>query len=162
MDPVTVLGGLSLLGGLIGSMAESDDARRQGREEAAALAENARMARFAAMDARDRGMADAGRARMAGSQVIGEQKAAIGASGVDPSSGSALALMADSRMMSELDAKTLEVNAAREAWGLNKQADAYDAQSRRARKRGSNAAAGALLGGLAGGAAAGARLYERG
>lgn len=162
MDPITGLGALSLFGGLVGSIASAGDAERQGREDAQAFERNARLARLAAMDAESRGAQEAGRARMKGTQVIGEQKVAFAASGVDVSSGSPLALMADSRMMSELDAQTLKNNAAREAWGLRMEADDLDKQAKRSRQRGRNSAYGALFGGIANFGAGAAGMYERG
>lgn len=49
--------------------------------------------------------------------VIGTQRAAIAASGVDVNSGSSVDVQADTAYTGELDAMTIRANAAREAWG---------------------------------------------
>jgi hypothetical protein len=56
--------------------------------------------------------------------------------------------MADTRMMSELDAQTIRNNAAREAWGLNQQSSQLVEQARQAERAGRLAAGATLLGGL--------------
>lgn len=143
-----ILGGLAVAGGIISAIGAHEDAEAQ---EAAAK-ENARLARLAAADAMQRGTTEAGRARMEGSRVIGEQKALFGASGIDPSVGSPLALMADSRLMSELDAATIQNNAAREAWGLRTQAAQFKREAAAANTRGKFAVASSILGGVSQGA----------
>jgi hypothetical protein len=64
---------------------------------------------------------DAGRVRSAGTQTIAKQATAYTASGVDASQGTPLSVMADTRLMSELDARTLENNAARKVRGFREQ-----------------------------------------
>lgn len=103
-----------------------------------------------AADARQRGAAEEGRTRMAGSRAIGEAKTAITASNIETSSGSAANALADIRMFSELDALTVRSNAAREAWGHEAQAAILE-QSRKAKKKqGRNAVLGSFLGTAAG------------
>lgn len=55
--------------------------------------------------------------RQAVKGVIGSQRAAQGASGVDVNDGSSLDVQADTAYTGELDAITIRANAAREAWG---------------------------------------------
>jgi hypothetical protein len=140
---------------LAGGAAQAFGQDQQLAGEAKTARENAYLARLAASDVERRAGQDAGRARTAGTQVIAEQRAAFGASGVDGSSGSPLALMADSRLMSELDALTIRNNAAREAWGLRTQARQLATRARQINDSRGPAALGTLLG--AGGSAYAAR-----
>lgn len=113
--------------------------------------ENATMAREAAADATARGNQEAGRTRIKASQLIGAQKTAYAASGVDSTVGTAADVQASTRMVSELDAKTIENNAAREAWGFRKQGSRFTGEAARIRTRGDAKIAGTLLGALGGG-----------
>lgn len=146
-EPVTMTAGLALLN-FAGSAAQSWGQQQAAFQQAQFDRLQARMADMAAGDARQRGAQEAGRVRMQGSRIVGEQKAAMGASGVDPSTGSPLALMADTRLISELDAATLQNNAAREAWGYSVQAESLRLRAKQAEQAGSFAAAGTILGGL--------------
>jgi hypothetical protein len=136
--------GASLLGSVLSGIGQKQAADAQ----ADADEENARLLRKRALEVLQEGGAQAGRARMAGSQVIGKQKVAFAASGVDSTSGSALALMADSRLMSEVDALTLANNAAREARGIQAQAAQLERQAGAARRAGDWGLVGSLLGGI--------------
>lgn len=126
--------------GAVGSIQQGDEAKRAAKA-------NARMMRLAAADAERRGGVQAGQARMAGSQVIAQQQAIQGASGIDPGTGTAVRLAEVSRGMSELDAQTIRNNAAREAWGLRVGADETIRQGEAAQSASRWAAAGQLLGG---------------
>ena len=81
---------------------------------------NIELARTAAADAIQRGQADAAKTRFSAQQAIARQKVAFGASGVDASVGTPVSLGASTAAMAELDARTIENNAAREAWGYAK------------------------------------------
>lgn len=151
MWPAIIAAAMQVGGGIISGIS----ARQQAEAAAKAARQNARMARAAAADARMRGNSEAGRARMKGSQVIGEAKVAMAASGEDPSQGSALKALVASRVLSEADARTIQNNAAREAWGLDKQAANYTAQAKAAHRAGNWA----LLGGLVGGASSAGGAY---
>lgn len=69
------------------------------------------------------GQAQAQRVRERGSQLIAKQKTAYTSSGIDASSGTALSVMSDTRLMSELDAQTVENDAARKVWGYRLERD---------------------------------------
>lgn len=146
--PLIVAGiaaGVSLLGNIIGGAGQKSQADAQ----AAADEANARLLRQRALEVQQEGQRQSGRARMAGSQAISGQKVAFAANGVDSTSGTPLALMADSRMMSELDAITLRNNAAREARGLQTQAYGLERQAKAAHRAGNWALGGSIIGGLA-------------
>lgn len=140
-----IAAGVSLLGAGVSAFGQ----HQAGQDAEAAAKRNARLARLAAADAVQRGAMEAGRTRMQGTQTIGAQKTAMAASGVDVSSGSPLALMADTRMLSEMDARMIENNAAREAWGLRTGASEMVRQGKAAAQAGTLGAAGTLLGGAA-------------
>ncbi len=60
---------------------------------------------------------EAQKARMMGSRLISRQNVAAANSGVDPTVGTPASVMADTRLMSELDARMAESNASREVRG---------------------------------------------
>ncbi len=158
LSATTVLAGAGIATGLAGSGISAYGQYEQSQAEGRALDANARRTQAAAADALRRGANEAGQARIEGTKVIGEQKAAIAAAGVDVSSGSAVDLMAETRRTSELDAKTIQNNAAREAWGLRMEADDMRRQAARVRKAGKYGAVGTILGGLSGAASGASRL----
>lgn len=126
-----------------------DSARRQIQDK-----DNAKLALSAAADAVARGNQEAGRARIQASQLIAKQQVAYANSGVDPTVGTPTNVMADTRMMSELDAKTIENNAAREAYGFRKYGIQYQGQASLEASRQRYRTASTILGGLGRGAAA--------
>src|SRR5574340_955015 len=64
---------------------------------------NALVARRAAIDAIQRGTAEAGKQTMEGSRVIGKARSAAGASGVDVASSSVLDVLGTTRMYAKLN-----------------------------------------------------------
>jgi hypothetical protein len=100
-----------------------------------------------AEDALNRGKRDEMTHRMRVAQIKSRQRAAFGASGVDPLSGSASDILADTAMMGELDALTIRSNAEREAYAHLTGAQNSGAQGRLSRLRGQSGAAGTLLSG---------------
>jgi len=121
---------------------------QQGNYEAKVENQNAQFLEGAAGVAQQRGGNAAGLRRMKGSQDIGEARASAGASGLDVGSGSVVDMIADSRMLSELDAQTETNNAAREAWGYKVQATEARARAKLAKTKSRYNAAATLLGGL--------------
>lgn len=106
------------MGGMVEAVAGAfgDAAEDQGIHQE--ITANTAIAQRGGVDAIERGNREAGLARIAGTRVAGQQRLAYTAAGVDASSGTALNVMADSKMMSNLDAATLENNALREAMGF--------------------------------------------
>lgn len=78
---------------------------------------NARVGELQAQDSIQRGEFDVRQQRMATRSLIGAQRAAYGAQGVELDEGSALQVQRDSAGFGELDALMVRNNAAREAWG---------------------------------------------
>jgi hypothetical protein len=137
-EPMTLLGIGSYVAGQVGEGVA-------GIENAKTLRGNAEIAEKGAADALARGGEEAGRLRSAATQLIGRQRTAFGASGVDVASDAVQALTESTRSVSEQDVETIRLNAAREAWGLSKQAEQFREQGRRELRK-----SGVLTSGLAG------------
>jgi hypothetical protein len=105
---------LSSAAGIVGG--DQEEAIRQQQ-----FADNLVAVRQQEADARARGGYAAGQLRMQASQLAARQRVAYANSGVDISEGTPAATMAATRVMGELDAETAVNNAAREAWGYQRQ-----------------------------------------
>jgi hypothetical protein len=103
---------------------------------------NAGLADRQAKDALTRGRLDENRVRADTRGLMGAQRAALGASGVDLTVGSPLDVQADAAGIGEVDARTIRNNARREAYGY--QVDAVNLRTRAGMTRtaGRNQAAG--------------------
>lgn len=119
-------GGIGLISGLFGASAEEEAAAEAKRQ----ALRNKAIADMAAKDAVDRGEAAIGRHKLQVGQLQGRQRAALGASGVVGSEGSARDIQADTAGMAQLDQLTMRANAAREAWGFKMQGEGIMAQQR--------------------------------
>lgn len=111
----------------VGSIEANRIASKVAAEDAKA---NIEIARQAGADAIARGAQEAAKKRMEAAQVIGRQRVAFGASGVDGSVGTPVELAASTRMFSELDARTIENNAFREAMGFKATEDKINRQTK--------------------------------
>jgi hypothetical protein len=131
----------SMASGLLGSELERVAAQDEARQ-------NKQMADAAAADALQRGEREAGQARAQTSQLVGAQNVAYAGSGVDASVGTAANVQAATRAMGELDARTLENNAAREAWGFRTYGVKYQQQAQLANTRARIGTAATILGGV--------------
>lgn len=147
-DPATfslAVGALTSVAGtgleLSAEIQESDARRNE-------LRNNARLADLAATDATSRGMSEAGKQRMAGSQLVAKQFVGYANSGVDPTQGTAARTQEWTRAVSELDAQTLQNNAAREAWGFKTKANEMRTEEVNERRRSENRRWGTVLGGV--------------
>ena len=123
---------------VVSSVAQANQARAQADLEASAAA-----------DASQRGAAEAGKIRMAGSLAIGEAKTQVAASGIDAQSGSPLDAMESIRSGSELDATTSLLNGKRAAWGHTYQSSLYKQAGDNALVQGGLAAGASFLSGAA-------------
>ncbi|GAB5471419.1 MAG: phage protein [Rhodospirillales bacterium] len=115
---------------------------------------NAVLAERQARDAEERGRVERQRYLMQSSQLRGQERAALAASGLDISSGSPLQAIGDSAALAALDAGTITSNAAREAHGIRVQGVDYTNQAtlhrqagRSALSRGRSAQTAGFLGG---------------
>lgn len=119
--------------GLAGSVSQASMARASGRLEAKSYETNRALAEEQAKDAIRLGEEEVARRRLETRRLIGAQRAAAAASGIDPTSGSPLELALDAASLSELDAMTIRNNAYRAAWGYRVQAIDYRTRARMAR-----------------------------
>lgn len=118
----------------------------------AKLAEiNAQITEGQARDILQQGNEAQAAVKMKGAQIKSGQRVAMGASGVDLASETAVALQTSTDYLAELDAKTVKLNALRSAWGQRMQAVNLRSQAGMARASASAinpimAATGTLLG----------------
>lgn len=106
---------------------------------------NARMAEWQARDAERRGDEAANRHRAQVTRMIGSQRAALAAQGVNVEDGSAAEVQLDTAMLGEMDALTIRNNAAREALGYRAQAIDYRRRGALERSQSGIAALGTIL-----------------
>ena len=107
---------------MAGNGFEAEDKAAANSRNLASLRGDAALEDSAAADAVNRGGIQAGRTRMAGSGEIAKQGLAYSASGVDATVGTPSDTAAGSALFNELDAKTIENNATREAFGHKRMA----------------------------------------
>ncbi len=121
--------------------------------QASTLRTNAMFANNAANDAVSRGTYDADLQRLRTSQNLGTQRAAMAANGGEVNSGSNAALQDDTAAIGELDALTIQNNAAREAYGYRVQAQSGLSNARKLESQASSAKRNSILGGIISGGA---------
>lgn len=133
---------------------------QQGRYEAKVAEVNQRKESERAVDALQRGGTEAQRVARQHAAMIGAQRAAMAANGVDLSFGTAADFLADSASAAVDDQMAVRENARREAMGYDVNSANFGAQAKAARR----AATGALIeGGLKMGQtlAGGAQQYKK-
>lgn len=136
----------------IGSSIYSAQSQSQAADYNAAIQRrNAQMSDRAAQDAEQRGRVEADRRRDLAQRQLGQQRAAAAASGIDLASGTALDIQEGTAEIGEIDALTIENNAAREAYGIRVGASNARAGASLSETQGSNAATSTILGGAASG-----------
>lgn len=108
---------------------------------------NAKVAETQALDARARGGFEANQKRREVAAVLGQQQTQMAANGIETASGSALNLASDTAWAGEMDAKTIEVNALRAAYGYEQEAVGTRLQGQVARRNANGQAIGSLLSG---------------
>jgi len=140
-EPTTIAIGLALASGALQAKGAAD----QASADAGTLEQQAELERLKASDARIRGAQETGAARTAATHRTGEARALAAASGVDPNQGSAGDIVAATASLGELDALTIQSNAAREAWGHQAQGEMLDQAAKEKRKQGRLGALGGFL-----------------
>lgn len=146
----------------VGTVNEMTDNARSTQLAVEEAKDNKSMALDAAADAVARGNREAALVRLQGSRLAGQQRVAYAASGVDATSGTPVDVMADSRLVSEMDAQQLQNNAAREAWGFRRHGLKYGQQAALEAARGSARQSATALSGASRVASSIASEYERG
>ena len=89
--------------------------------------QKAKMSRKAASELKSTEQAAVRRQRIATRSEVGKQRAALGASGVDPNMGSPLDVQIETGRLGEMDALTLRRNFAMQRWAHMSEAAGYDA-----------------------------------
>jgi hypothetical protein len=139
----TALAALSVgntLGGFFGAQGAARGAKAQGNYQGAIYDQNASLADQQAKDALAIGEDQVSQHRAEVRQLIGSERAALGAQGIAIDSGSALDVQTNSAAMGELDTQRIVNNAKRRAWGFSAEAAGYRSQAVLARMAGDNAA----------------------
>lgn len=158
----TVVGtGLSFMG----QMQQNRAIQARSAYDAAVARDNAILAERQAKDAEKRGKIEADRKRLQTRQLIGRQRTQLASAGVIVDEGTALDITQDTAAAGELDARTIQNNAEREALGFRTQGMNFAASAELAHLRGqtsSLAGVGTLLGGLGGALGSAATFRKRG
>lgn len=118
---------------------------KQGQAQQDIANYNARTAELAAEDAVARGTQSADAQRNKVRQILGTQRAMMGATGAEVGAGTLGKVLDQTATYGELDARTIEANAQREAWGMRTQAAGTRAQGDLAAAAGTMGALGSLL-----------------
>lgn len=139
---------LAVVGGMAAGNAQDAAAQSASRD----MRTNAGFANEAANDALSRGRYDADLQRLRTGQAIGTQRTAQAANGGLVNEGTNAVLQEDTAQLGELDAMTIQNNAAREAYGLKVQAIQGYSNANATELAGKNAKQNSLLGGVVKGA----------
>lgn len=97
--------------------AQAYSARAASRQQKRTARHNAWVAEEQALDARRRGVERVKRYRQRLRALLGRQRAVQSSAGADIGAGSPVQLQVAQEMLGELDARVIQVNAEREAWG---------------------------------------------
>lgn len=144
----------STIVGAVGQVQQASAQAASARYNAQVAELNATLSERRARDAIERGKTEEQKKRQEVQRILGAQKAAMAANGVDLTFGSPLDTIVDTAVLGELDALTIRSNAYREAYdhrvdAMNKRAGAELSrlEARSALTGGYLQAAGTLLGG---------------
>ena len=120
----------ALIAGIGGqTFMQAQAAKDQAAMEGALFDMNRRNADIMAEDAIERGEKGAQDHRRKTKRLIGAQRAALAAQGIDVNYGSAAGIQSETQALGERDALTIRNNAWREAFGFRSQADSLRLQS---------------------------------
>lgn len=114
--------------GLSSSVIQAEAQRAQTRSSILSLQEQQRFAEGQAADTIRRGQAAESQELQKTRKLVGSQKAALAAQGIDIGAGSAFEIQTEADALGRLDASTIRNNAARGALGLSFQASALQTQ----------------------------------
>jgi hypothetical protein len=135
--------------GVAGSLEQASAQKAQGKYQQQQLNFNSSVSELQATDAINRGNQEALAKRKQTKQVIGSQRAALAAQGIDVNNDTSVTIQQDTAALGAEDVMTIKNNAWREAWGYKVQAQDYQSQGEFARiSANSNAKQTLLTGGL--------------
>lgn len=121
-DITTILTIGSTIIGAAGQLQQADASAKSSEYSAKVANMNAELSDRRAKDALARGEAEEQQKRQQVQQVMGQQRAALAANGVDLTFGSPLDTIVDTATLGELDALTIRQNTARESYDYRVQA----------------------------------------
>ncbi len=133
---------------MVGGMMGAQNAKQEGAFNSSMLTGNAALKDQAAQETINAGDTSADWQRVRTGQAVGTQRSVQAANGIDVNSGSAAQLQDDTAMLGELDALTIQNNAAREAYGYKVQAKQDRLNATQVTTNAGNKATGSILGGL--------------
>jgi len=151
MGATASIGGAALSAGsnVSSAYSQANALKMQGDYQKSQYEQNARIAEIQEKDAIARGDREALAVKKKVKGVIGAQRAAMAAQGIEINDDSALDIQADTAAAGAEDVLTVKNNAWREAWGYKVQASNYNAQGSFAQMASKNQAKNTLLtGGL--------------
>lgn len=131
----------------VGTGISAYSAYQQGQTAKKVAEYNATVADYQAKDAIARGGIAEDQQRQKTRQIMGAQRAQMGASGAAADSGSFADILTNSAQFGEMDALTIRNNAMRSAWGSSTQAQNDRFQGDMAARAGTMNAVGTVLGG---------------
>lgn len=132
---------MSAAGSIAAAQAQADAARYQAQINEM----NAKIARKRARDALERGKLEEQQKRQDVQAVLGRQRAAMAANGVDINFGSPLDTLADAAMMGEMDSLIVRTNFHRQAYNHDVEAENFRAQANLNRMEAKAATTGGFL-----------------
>ncbi len=142
-SPTLAIVGIMVVGSIIQAQGEKDEGAAQQEAanfRAAVASNNVILSERAAQDAEAKGKIEANKRRRLGAQQIGRQRVQLASAGQLVDTGSGLDLNVDTAEVTELDALTLENNAAREAVGFRQQGANFQNDAQFLTLQGKNAA----------------------
>lgn len=131
-----------------GSLLQAQSTKQSGEYQSDLLKDNAAYKKKAADETIFAGDTSADWQRQRTKQAIGTQRTAFAGNGIDVNSGSAAQLQDETAMLGELDALTIQNNAAREAFGYRVQSAQDISNAKQVKRNASASATGSILGGL--------------
>lgn len=113
----------------VGSFYSARGEKSNLRFQAELADQNAKIAELGAQSALQQGQREVQRAKLNTAQLKSAQKVAMAANGIELGEGTATQILTSTDIMGEEDANTIEVNAARNAWGYRTQKMNYENQA---------------------------------
>lgn len=161
-DPTGGIATAAVIAATIGTAVYSADVQKKGAEAVAQGQEQqARIAEMGKADAMAQGDRETERLLWRTRGLLGEQRAAFGSAGVDPTLGTPSELLGETALFGEIEQQDARLNAARAAWGYD--VDAINSRNDAANSRwqGKAQANTTILGGLASAATMGAGAWGK-
>lgn len=145
----------------LGTAAYSADQQKKAGAANAEISENnARLAREDAAAAQAMGDRESQQQTWRTRAIMGQQRAAIAANGIDSQIGTPAEILGETAMFGEVDQQTIRLNTARSAWGFNSQATNYANQGALSKFSANAGANATILSGLSSAVNYGTQAYS--